>query len=59
MAREFANDDTIAGTDVELDAYMDDPQPNPINPYSALTDLSGGWLPKTDWGRDRIIASDD
>lgn len=27
--------------------------------FEEYTDLSGGWLPKTDWSRDRIIANDD
>lgn len=31
----------------------------PVANFGELTDLSGGWLPKTDWSRDGIIANDD
>lgn len=27
--------------------------------FGELTNLSGEWLPKTDWSRDGIIANDD
>lgn len=36
-----------------------DEYPPVVNNFAHLTDLSGGWLPKTDWSRDGIIANDD
>ncbi len=50
MARE---DEFILPEWAELDTDM------PKNNFEEFTDLSGGWLPKTDWSRDGIIANDD
>lgn len=55
--REF-DQGTIPGSDVQMDGYTEY-EPLPKANFGNLTDPSGGWLPKTDWSRDRIIANDD
>ncbi len=54
MTREF-DAGKIPGSDVEHNIYLD-LEPLPVSP-----NWSGDneWLPKTDWSRDGIIASDD
>lgn len=44
---------TIPGTDIECDITME------YAPIPVIQDPANPWLPKTDWSRDGIIASED
>ncbi len=55
MPREF-DAGKIPGSDVEHNMYIDF---QPLPKSNGLAGVDDEWLPKTDWGRDKIIASDD
>lgn len=56
MDRELAGE---APDNESMPDWAELDSPMPTSNFGHLTDLSGGWLPKTDWSRDGIIANDD
>lgn len=54
---DFAKKAPVPGSDVTLDIFADY-EPVPMSDFAGLTHPGNPWLPKTDWSRDSIIATD-